>query len=1229
MPHLTPPPRWWLAAVAAGLAGTAEWIRAPRPGWAALVVIAAVAGLALVRPRRAGWARWALAAVLLAASVLVPLAQARVGALAGRWPEEREARIEAASRRLEGDLRTELRRIGDLARRVADLAGLPDEELFHALERAVPAAGVETGAVLFGPDGAPRAWAGEHRLLPVADGDSLAARFAAYAAVVETRRTLPDGSVAVATLLLDSDPAVPGPNLSLSERFRSRTEVGLEVFAPGAAPESGDVFDYEEPTTAGPRVLFSVRPVPPSQGEAAQRLARRVGQVAALGAIAVVILGLLVAAAPPERYLLLAGLVLLAVRSPVLDLLGLQSLASPSLFYRELGWGLGTVAGPLLLAGLLLVHLGVRLWREPGRRPPPVLALGALLLVAAPFVVRNLGQGITPPLGGVSIPLWLGWEVTLLLATTGLVVLAAGLLRRPAPSRGAGWPMAGAALAVTAAVVGVFVWEGRGGWPEWYTLLWLPALVMVTRPAARWATILGVATVAGSAAALMTWGAELEGRVELARRDLMHLGPEPELLAEPVLAGFAAEVRRQSPPADAADLFAAWRRAAMDRQGYPARLELRAGDGVLRAALVLDQLDLPDSLVVSSLATLPPGLVDTILVLPRTPGLHYLLLQRLAADTVLAVILGPRTELVPSARLGRLLGEPALRRPAYSVTLSPSPSAPGTESELVRWRREGWTIRGERTIRLPDGPRQAHASVEMLRPGPLLIRGALVLILNVVLLGLLWRVAELVAGDRLRWPAWRVLSRSFRAQLSVTLAAFFVVPVAGFAAWSVFRLNEEAAQDRRLAVTQVLRDVLAAGPGLVAGTPDLESRLAVASSQVDAELGVYQGDRLVGRTSAVLDAFGLLPPLMDPEAHHQIHLAGERDAISVGLRGNPAGAVGYRSFRPPAGTAPAVLATPQAAGDPALAERQLNLLLALLLASLLGVVAALAGAQAAARRLSRPVADLRQAALAFGEGGDPVVPVSEPPLEFQPVFAAFQRMVENVRANQEAQERAARVLAWGEMASQVAHEIKNPLTPMRLGIQHLQRVWRERRERFGPALDETAPRVLAEIDRLDRIARSFSRYGAPESGGRDLEQVDLARELAEVVPLYRAGESEMVVEVATGSAPAVPARRDEVKEVLLNLLENARQAGAKRVVLRAAGRSLAVQDDGRGMPAEMLERIFEPRFSTTTSGSGLGLAIVRRIVEGWGGTIGVESEPGTGTTFTIRFAAMGGAGPTG
>ena len=221
--------------------------------------------------------------------------------------------------------------------------------------------------------------------------------------------------------------------------------------------------------------------------------------------------------------------------------------------------------------------------------------------------------------------------------------------------------------------------------------------------------------------------------------------------------------------------------------------------------------------------------------------------------------------------------------------------------------------------------------------------------------------------------------------------------------------------------------------------------------------------------------------------------------------------------------------------------------------------------------------------------------------------------------------RAQRVLAWGEMARQVAHEIKNPLTPIRLGVQHLKRARTDARVDFDKVLDANVTRILSEIDRLDEIARAFSRYGSVPAERPAAESIDVSSVVRDVVALEQMGTGDGVHWSITGGDQPVFAMggRDELKEVLLNLLENARHARARNVTIdvgRAAdGVLLRVSDDGEGISAEVLPRVFEPHFSTRTSGSGLGLAISRQIIDGWGGEIGIESIPGKGTTVTIRL----------
>jgi signal transduction histidine kinase len=225
--------------------------------------------------------------------------------------------------------------------------------------------------------------------------------------------------------------------------------------------------------------------------------------------------------------------------------------------------------------------------------------------------------------------------------------------------------------------------------------------------------------------------------------------------------------------------------------------------------------------------------------------------------------------------------------------------------------------------------------------------------------------------------------------------------------------------------------------------------------------------------------------------------------------------------------------------------------------------------------------------------------------------------------------RAQRVLAWGEMARQVAHEIKNPLTPIRLGVQHLSRA--RGRADFEQILDQNVSRILTEIDRLDEIARAFSRYGSAPEERAPAEPTEVGAIVQDVVALETLGEGDVIWKCAVeGRVPPALARGDELREVLLNLYENARLAGARRVrtVVRATilpdgaeAVVIAVIDDGSGIPEDVLPRIFEPHFSTRTSGSGLGLAITRRMVESWGGEVAIESEVGAGTTVTVTLRA--------
>ncbi len=219
--------------------------------------------------------------------------------------------------------------------------------------------------------------------------------------------------------------------------------------------------------------------------------------------------------------------------------------------------------------------------------------------------------------------------------------------------------------------------------------------------------------------------------------------------------------------------------------------------------------------------------------------------------------------------------------------------------------------------------------------------------------------------------------------------------------------------------------------------------------------------------------------------------------------------------------------------------------------------------------------------------------------------------------------RSERELAWRTMARQVAHEINNPLTPMKLTIQHLERL--RGTERFDEAFDQAAPMLVEEIDNLSHIATAFSTFAkTPEVR---VAEVPIADKLTAAIDLLRHNEEGIPIRyVGPDKGVMVMADGEQIGQVFVNILRNAVQAlsetqdGDIIVILKEQTGTneveISISDNGPGIPAEIQDKVFMPNFTTKSSGSGLGLAISKNIVEGSGGRITFMTGP-KGTTFYI------------
>ena len=225
--------------------------------------------------------------------------------------------------------------------------------------------------------------------------------------------------------------------------------------------------------------------------------------------------------------------------------------------------------------------------------------------------------------------------------------------------------------------------------------------------------------------------------------------------------------------------------------------------------------------------------------------------------------------------------------------------------------------------------------------------------------------------------------------------------------------------------------------------------------------------------------------------------------------------------------------------------------------------------------------------------------------------------------------RSERENAWREMARQVAHEIKNPLTPMRLNIEYLQMLWDRNDPNFEKNLKETLNSLLEQIETLSKIATAFSDYAKlPENVPTTF---DLSELLKNTIKLYDVQKNISIsLSYNENDDWSLFADKNNIGRVIGNIIKNATQAvgnnenGRIEVTLNRLGEryKIKISDNGCGIKDEDKSKIFFPNFTTKSSGMGVGLSVSQNIIQGIGGNISFESEVGRGTVFTIDIPIL-------
>lgn len=409
-------------------------------------------------------------------------------------------------------------------------------------------------------------------------------------------------------------------------------------------------------------------------------------------------------------------------------------------------------------------------------------------------------------------------------------------------------------------------------------------------------------------------------------------------------------------------------------------------------------------------------------------------------------------------------------------------------------------------------------------------------------------------------------------------------------------------------------DTLRIGPAVAAGV----------AADLRIDFNVYTGNRLAASSRPELFETGILDTRMSGSAYWALMREGERFYMETERIGGYQYAVGYAPLLGPGRAVPGVVSVPtlhrQEEIDREASQRN-ALLFGLYGLVVLGIVGV---ATTFANRMAAPIHGLTEATRRVSRGElDIALRVPGAEGEVGELIRSFEAMTRDLKRSREELVRYERETAWKTMARQVAHEIKNPLTPMKLSLQHLQQTYRDGVPDFGRVFHEVSRTIIQQIDALSRIASEFSDFARMPNPHKT--PCDVNGIVADAVRLY---EREEGVTFRTALAPdlrPVIADREELHRAFINILRNAVQAmdGRGRIDVTTAGDGsvavITIRDDGPGMSEEVRARLFQPDFSTKTDGMGLGLAIVRKTIDDLGGEVAIDSAEGKGTTVTIRL----------
>lgn len=372
---------------------------------------------------------------------------------------------------------------------------------------------------------------------------------------------------------------------------------------------------------------------------------------------------------------------------------------------------------------------------------------------------------------------------------------------------------------------------------------------------------------------------------------------------------------------------------------------------------------------------------------------------------------------------------------------------------------------------------------------------------------------------------------------------------------------------------------------------------------------------------------GILSTRINPEALYEMDHAGKTQFVHTEHIGKLSFAAAYAPVTDRAGNIAGYLNLPYFEKQNELNREISGFLSALINIYLFLLVVSLLLALFITSRITKPLLLIQQRLRLVKLGSKNEIIEWKRNDEIGQLVHEYNKMVEALAESADRLSRSERESAWREMAQQVAHEIKNPLTPMKLSVQHLQRAWNEKSGNLDELFQRISKTMIEQIDTLSNIASEFSNFAKmPRTKN---EMLVLAEVLRSATDLFKATPNTEIHFLDDGTDRMVIGDRDQLLRAISNLIKNAIQAisESRKGIISISVRTeknvhhITITDNGSGIPKMLQSKIFAPNFTTKNSGMGLGLAMVKSTVEAIGGSIRFETEEGKGTSFHLHLPA--------